>query len=86
MFWWLIVWHRLESTNNDNTLTLDWANLVASVMSMYALNIPLYIAQEIRVCSIKNSMSISFLCLVFALCSDYFYHDLSLHPSLDTIS
>lgn len=68
IFLLLIVWHQLELINNDNTLTPNRPARTANIVSRYALKLPRYKEEKMWESTIKHSISILFLCLIFILC------------------
>ena len=67
-FWWSVVRHWLGPTNADNSLTLDRAVVVDSIIVGYDIHITRYILREIHKCAFRDHTSIPFPCLIQSLC------------------
>ena len=48
-FWWSVVRYRLGPTNADNSLILDRAVVVASILAGYEIHFARYISGDLRV-------------------------------------
>lgn len=66
-FWWDIVRPRIRPTLVDNTLTLERAILVASILAGYDTDWAHLIIELIHEAVLKRSTSVPFLYLIYKL-------------------
>lgn len=67
-FWWAIFCSHIQSTLADNTLMLEYAVLVTSILASYDNDWAYLIAKQIHEASRKRSTTIPFDCLIYRFC------------------